>query len=87
MLLHELGHYQQYVEQERNVYEYISWCESEERENFRKHQILWAEIQSRIDKLIMPLEPNKSERVKLEGLTREYRNIPKEKEADDFAYT
>lgn len=86
MLLHELGHYQQYIDCGRNVYEYTSWCEQEERENFRKQQILNAEIQSRINKLIKPFGPNKSERIKLEKLAREYRNIAKEKAADDFAY-
>lgn len=85
-LLHELGHYKQYVDRGRNVYEYISWCEREEREIFRKQQELSAEIQGRIDKLIMPFAPNKGERIKLEKLAKEYRNIPKEKEADDFAY-
>lgn len=86
ILLHELGHYQQYVDRGRNVYEYISWCEREERENFRKQQELSAEIQGRVDKLIKPFGPNKGERIKLEKLAKEYRNIPKEKEADDFAY-
>lgn len=86
ILLHELGHYQQYVDRGRNVYKYISWCEREERENFRKQQELRAKIQGRVDKLIMPFGPNKGERIKLKKLAEEYRNIPKEKEADDFAY-
>ena len=87
MLLHELGHYQQYVERGKNVYEYSSWCEREEIENQRKSDILQTEIKNSIKRLISPFEPTKSERVKLESLAREYRCIPKEKEADDFAYT
>lgn len=86
MLLHELGHYQQYIDREKSVYLYTSWCEKEEREIFNNQQYVTMQIQKRIDKLIPPFGANKSERVMLEKLAREYRNISKEKEADNFAY-
>lgn len=52
-----------------------------------KHQILMDTVQHRIVHLIPPLTFNKSERIELESISREYRNIPKEKEADSFAYS
>lgn len=86
MLLHELGHYQQYIDREKNVFLYTSWCEEEERANFSAQQVVYNQMQSRIDKHIPPFNANKSEKVILERLSKEYRNIPKEKEADCFAY-
>lgn len=86
MLLHEVGHYQQYIDKGRNVYEYINWCEDQKRENYMKQQKLTEQIQNRVNKCIPPFGPNKGERIKLENLTKEYLNIPIEKEANDFAY-
>lgn len=86
MLLHELGHYQQYIERNKNVYDYTSWNEKEERENYYKRVELNKQIQDRIDKKILPYSPNKYERIQLMKLNKEYRNIPKEREADKFAY-
>ena len=87
MLLHELGHYKQYLYRGKNVYSYMNWC-LEERTNAMKHQILMNKAQNCIDHFVLPLStPNKSERIELESIVKEYRNIPKEKEADSFLYS
>lgn len=85
-LLHELGHYKQYLERKRNVYDYISWCETEHKENIEKFNKIKREIDNRISKLIKPFDATKNERIRLEANAREYRNIPNEKDADEFAY-
>lgn len=86
MLLHELGHYQQYIDRGRNVYKYVSWCENQVRDNYMNQQIVINQIQNRVNNRIPPDGPNKGERIKLEKLIKEYRDIPIEKEADSFAY-
>lgn len=86
MLLHESGHYQQYIDRERNVFLYTTWCEEEERSNFNEQQKVYIQMQSRIAKSILSVGVNKSEKIILERLSREYRKIPKEYEADSFAY-
>lgn len=86
MLLHELGHYKQYLDREKKVYSYMNWCLEEERTNAIKHQILMNKVQNRINHFVPPLTTlNKSERIELESIIKEYRNIPKEKEADSFS--
>lgn len=85
-LLHEIGHYKQYLERNKNVYEYSNWCYNEICEWQRKMNSLTFEIDSRREKGIKPLGLNKKERIDLSKLAKEYRNFPKEKEADDFAY-
>ncbi len=87
MILHELGHYKQYLDRGKNVYSFTNWCLKKEEANAKKHQILMTKIQQRINHLIPPFTPNKSERIKLERIAKEYRNIPKEKEADSFSYS
>lgn len=87
MILHELEHYKQYLDRGKNVYSYINWCSEEEKDNALKHQNLMRKVQERIDHLISPFALNKCERMELEHIDKEYRNIPKEKEADSFAYS
>ena len=87
MLLHELGHYNQYLDRGKNVSSYMNWCLEEEKNNAINHQILMEQVQQRINQFIPPFKLNKSEKIKLESLIREYRNIPKEKDADNFSYS
>lgn len=87
MLLHELGHYNQYLDRGKNVSSYINWCLEEEKTNAMNHQILMSQVQQRINQFIPPFKLNKSEKIKLERLIKDYRNIPKEKEADNFSYS
>ena len=85
-LLHELGHYKQYLDRDRNVYDYVSWCKIEQKENIAKLNKIMQEIRNRIETSKKHFDVTKRERVKLEANAREYRNIPKEKNADEFAY-
>lgn len=87
MLLHEVGHYKQYRDRQKKVYSFTSWCLEEEKNIDKNRQEVTDIIQLRINESVPPFNPTKSERVQLEAIARKYRNIPKEKEADDFAYS
>ena len=86
MILHELGHYNQYLERKRNVYDYVSWCYEEEKLNFEKHQKYIQKVKRRIQQGKLPEWPNKEEQLEAKKIAKEYREIPKEQDADDFAY-
>lgn len=86
MILHELGHYQQYVNCGKNVNKYINLDCVEKKRVLEKENQLYNKIQSRINQMIFPFEPNEEEKEELKQVVKEYRNLPIEIEADEFAY-
>lgn len=84
VFLHEVGHWNQFLEMDRKVECFEKKDFELCRDNFEKFQQLQKKRIDRIEKgnnCILTY----NERKLLEEYMIEYRNIPKEKEADDFA--
>ena len=84
LFLHEVGHWNQFTEMQCNVKTFIEMDINLEKANFEKVKELENKRQERIKKGSTCLQSAK-ERKLSESYMKEYRNIPKEKKADDFA--
>ena len=84
LFLHEVGHWNQFNKKQCNVKLFIEMDINLEKENFEKVRELVHKRQERIKKGNTCPQTVK-ERKLAELYMKEYRSIPKEKEADDFA--
>lgn len=84
LFLHEIGHWMQFVNVDKKVAQFLNQDLELEKENFDKLNAVKMQRQERMKR------GNKcnltfNERKLLEQYMQEYRNIPKEKDADEFA--
>lgn len=84
LFLHEVGHYNQFENMGRKVEEFINKDLALYEENFKKVEELQSRRRERIYKG-SDCSLTYKERSELEKYMKEYREISKEKEADDFA--
>lgn len=83
--LHEVGHWKQFTNMSNLVEKFIKMDEELQKENFIKQQTVLDKRQMRMDKgNNCPLTAK--EKKALEQIFQEYRQIPKEKDADNFAF-
>ncbi len=87
MILHEIGHYQQYLNLNKNVFDYTSLDYAEKVGIDAEYQRMNDKIHQRIIKQGKKPVPTKGEKKLLADISRRYRRLPTEKEADDFAYS
>lgn len=84
LFLHEVGHWMQFKKMDNHVCKYIDTDRKESENNYYKLQLLCKKRQERISKgNLCNLTTN--EKKAFEQIFTEYRQIPKEKEADEFA--
>lgn len=84
LFLHEVGHWMQFKKVGGNVFQYINIDIALEQENFNKVSTLIKQREERIRKgntCVLTVK----EKTLFRTYMLEYRNIPKEKEADQFA--
>ncbi|HAT4183908.1 hypothetical protein ACV3Z6_13570 [Clostridium perfringens] len=84
LFLHEVGHYKQFENMGRNVEKFINKDSVLYKENFKKNQELQNKRIERINNGIT-CKLTYKEKSELEKYMKEYREISKEKEADEFA--
>lgn len=84
LFLHEIGHWMQFECMNKKVKEFINKDLQLAKENFDKVSELKRQRQQRIEKGSKCILTAKEKRLFREYM-QEYRNIPKEKEADEFA--
>jgi hypothetical protein len=84
VFLHEVGHWNQFKSMGRNVSTFESRDYELSKENFNKMKSLIEEYNERIAKGNTCILTAKEKKLSNQYMT-EYRNIPKEKEADEFA--
>lgn len=84
LFLHEVGHWNQFNELKCNVNSFMEMDIDLEKDNFDKMSELEIRRRERINKGNKCIQTVK-ERKLAEQYMMEYRNIPKEKEADEFA--
>lgn len=84
VFLHEIGHWTQFEKMDRKVSDFIEKDYELEKENFDKMSALSRQCEERIAKGSQCALTVKEKRL-FEQYMKEYRNIPKEKEADEFA--
>ena len=82
--LHEVGHWNQFMSLDKNVAAYTTWNYEQEKNNYEKMRalkdsVLQRQAREKDNRL------SAEERMLFRQYTEEYRNIPKEKEADEFA--
>lgn len=83
--LHEVGHWKQFTNMSRLVEKFVNMDEELHKDNFIKQQMVLDQRQIRMDKgNNCPLTAK--EKKALNQLFLEYRQIPKEKDADNFAF-
>lgn len=84
LFLHEIGHWMQFEKMDKKVDDYINKDIELQKENYQKICELYKQRQERISRGIeCPITAK--ERKLLKQYMEEYRDIPKEKEADRFA--
>lgn len=84
LFLHEIGHWVQFEKMDRKVAQFLCMDVELDKENFDKVNALKKQRQERINKgnkCILTVK----EKGLFKQYMQEYRNIPKEKEADEFA--
>jgi hypothetical protein len=84
IFLHEVGHWKQFCKMSCNVWDFINDDLELEKENFEKRKVVLESRKERLQRgnnCILTVK----ERKKLNEIMEEYRNIPKEKDADIFA--
>ena len=86
VFLHELGHYEQFCTLDRKMYEFIKSGEKEYKNHMEKMTKIVKIIEqegktTKKGKIVLPNSVEKA----LEKARCEYRNLPKEKFADDYA--
>ena len=84
LFLHEVGHWFQFKKMDRKVYDFMERNRALYEENFKKKTLLEERRQGRIDKGNQCKLTAKEKKL-FEQYMKEYRNIPKENEADEFA--
>ena len=84
LFLHEVGHWIQFEKMNKKVTQFLTKDAELEKENFDKVCSLMKQQQERINRG-NPCGLTVKERRLFEQYMYEYRNIPKEKEADEFA--
>ncbi len=84
LFLHEVGHWMQFKELGCNVQKYGKRYEELYRENYRKECLVWESRAERIKRGIT-CELTAREREAIIQCHNEYRQIPSEKDADEFA--
>lgn len=84
LFLHEIGHWIQFEKMNKKVSVFIEKDYELEKDNFDKMSALSRQRQERIAKGSQCVLTAKEKRL-LGQYMKEYRNIPKEKEADEFA--
>lgn len=85
LFLHEVGHWKQFIDKSKLVEEFTNIDLLLDKDNFDKTQRVMQERNERISRgNNCPLTAK--ERKALEQLFQEYRQIPKEKDADNFAF-
>lgn len=84
LFLHEIGHWMQFDNMNKRVSEFLNKDIELEKENFDKVAALKKQRQERICKGNTCILTAKEKRL-FRKYMQEYRNIPKEKEADEFA--
>lgn len=85
VFLHEVGHWKQFQNLGMNVEQYCEVDREAREEHFNKRNKVLLERQERLQKgndCILTYR----EKIKLKNLFEEYRNIPQEKDADQFAF-
>lgn len=85
LFLHEVGHWMQFEEVNRNIFQYLSTDIDLEKDNFNKVSALIKQRAERIKKGINNCVLTTNEKNLFHQYMLEYRNIPKEKDADLFA--
>lgn len=90
LFLHEVGHWFQLTYMQMKVESYMNEDIEKYRDNFNMMQEVWLERKQRLNKEdinnpITQCNLTFREKQKLVRLQNEYRNIPKEKSADEFA--
>lgn len=87
LFLHEVGHWNQFKNLEKNVFDFVNMDVELYKRNFDEMQILNNKIreQNACSNIDVGQKLTFYEMELLKKLMEEYRNIPKEKEADEFA--
>jgi len=85
LFLHEVGHYFHFNEMGSDVKAYTEQDLLLYKENFNKTQQVWVERRNRIQRGIT-CELTVREKITLQNLRDEYRKIPNEQIADNFAF-
>lgn len=84
VFLHEVGHWNQFLEMDRKVERFEKKDFQSYKDNFEEFQKIQKKIEIRRDKG-NNCKITYNEKESLRKCGEDYRNIPKEKEADDFA--
>ena len=85
LFLHEVGHWMQFIDMDRNVTQFINWDAEAEKQNAIKMKSLEEQRRERIQRGSKCILTAKEKKL-FNQYMYEYREIPKEKNADDFAF-
>lgn len=85
MILHEIGHYKQYLDKNRKVYTYLNQYKKEHKIICEQQNQCYLFFQIEMRSKIITPEKLVMYNHKMDELAKKYREIPDEKNADQFA--
>lgn len=85
MILHEVGHYKQYLDKNRKVYTYLNQYRKEHKIIYEQQNQCYLFLQTEMEFETITPEKLVMYNNKMDELAKKYREIPDEKNADQFA--